>query len=551
MLSKPKLLQRATSVLKSAASGTQGKEEVHWFTSGESSLLPRRYRDDTKPTFLYPKDDMTMYNYAKHSDRTFKQRRQWLDYTRAKTADLPWQQRGIDWHEIEKPMIQLAFDKPEAIPLFLKDLVIKGYDNVFTQEWLKRAIHWVHEARFWRTIGVYWPFYHDYCLRVHVWRHGIIQSDAPEIRKGPMVGAPRFTQAMINAIFDLEKAYRRKELGLEPMYKWDRWSPVGFNDGRPNDWLPRLPSMKWDPDPDGVVLEYDELAFLTEAPENKENPLAVLDEMKSRYHEFIYSDSEVYNNCFKSTTSSGDLQPKDFVERFPDVQLPLENLRDMAYLVAYQETKKQGAGAETIDIQDFQANVLPQLREANDAKVEAIRLFHNCSSEIAWVRRYIQEKTGIEDFMKTPDKELTRITEVLLGEMLRVVDEYPWGKELAQCTTMYEYKMVAGDIAHSVAKQIEDASLNRRREKWNSRFSGEGKEEQQLDFMLQNMAQRTNVTQDSNNFGQEFDREKEPIGRDTQRRVLYSDKQTTGRRKWQRKKERFEVDRSLLLTKLE
>ena len=490
-----------------------------------------------------------MYNYAKHSDKTWRPHLQWVDTTPAQQADFPWQQRSIDWYEIEKPMIDLAFDKPEAIPLFLKDLVIRGYKDVFSVEWLEKAAHWVHEARYWRTIGVYHPFYHKHCLRVHVWRHGILASDSKAIRKGPLVGAPRFTTAMVDAIYDLEKAFRRKELGLEPNYKWDRWSPVGFNDGRPNDWLPRLPSMKWDPDPDGVVLHYEELAFLTEAPENQDNPLAVHDEMKRRYHTFIYSESDAYKLSFSDTTSAGKLEPKDFAKYFPDVEIPFTNLRDMAYFVAYHESHSQDL--HNIDVDDFKTNILPKVRAENDAKVEAIRLFYNCSSDINWVRSYIEEKTSIEDFMKTPDKEITQIIEVMLGEMQRIIETHEWGKAVASSTMLSEYRAAAGDIAFSVAMQLQDAKLNRQREEWNTRFSGEGKEEQQLDFMLQKMAQRTNVTQDSNNFGGEFDREKEPIGRDTQRRVMFSDKQSTGRRKWQRKQERFDIDRSLLMRKLD
>ncbi|KNH09653.1 threonine--tRNA ligase [Perkinsela sp. CCAP 1560/4] len=522
-------------------------EDIHWYSPGQSSLIPRRWRDDNRATFLYPKEDMTLYKYSKHSERTWKPQLQWVNTDPPTHADLYWKQRSIDWKEIEKPMIELAFDKPEAIPIFLKDLVIRGHRDALSSKWLEKAIHWVHEARYWRTIGVYYPFYHDQCLRIHVWRYGVLPNKSDVVRKGPLIGAPLFSLPMIDAIYDLEKAHRREEIGLAPNYKWENWSPVGFNDGRPNDWLPRLPSMKWEPDPDGVVLNYEELDFLTEAPQNVENPLAIHEEMKKRYHKFIYTEKHYFDACFTSCVSPGCLHPNDFKRYFPDIEMPYENLRDMAYLVAYYENKL-GGGIENIDLPSFRQK-LPELRKENDPKVEAVRLFYNCSSDIQWIRQYIEEKTGLVDFMNTTDKEITTIVEIILGEMRRIIDTYPWGAELAKCVTLSQYRAVVGDIPFHVAMQLQDASLNRRREEWNARFSGEGKDEQQLDFVLQKMSQRSNASAETNIYGTEFDREKEPVGRDTQRRVMYSDVQKEGKRKsWKRKSDKgFEIDSSLVL----
>eukprot|EP00759_Apiculatamorpha_spiralis_P006279 PhF_6_TR13668/c0_g1_i1/m.21959 len=511
--------------------------ETAWLTRGKTSLLPPRWMNENAPNLLIPKDNIHAASYAPVSDRTWQPQLQWVDTNPPRQARAQWEQRNIDYYDKEKPIIELAFDKPEAIPLLLKDLLIRGYEDAMDPIWFERAIHWVHEARYWRAIGIYWPLYHPARLRIHAWRSDLQIGN--EMKWGMVTGATMFSGYMKDAIRDLEKALKRKEAGLEPRYKWSNWSPVGNPDGKMNDWLPRLPSMRWDPDPDGIVIKDEDLEFIFKAPENA-NPAELHDQIKKRYADFIFSDSRSYDGVFSFTGSSGKLVAADF-PMFAENSLPFTDLRDMAYLVAY--AKSLNTPVNAIPIDDALRSQIIQLRKDNDAKVEAVRLFMSCSSDIKWVRAYVEEKTGIEDFMKTPDRELTLILETLLGEMKKVVSgEEQWGKEIAASQTLSEYRAAVGDLAYNVAKQLQDASRNRVRQAWSSRFSAEGKEEKMLDFVLQRMSQRTTPQHSTGNMGEQFDREKEPVGRNTQRRVMAADKQGGKGKFWDKKKKKDTVD---------
>ena len=500
------------------------KSEVHYITPGKTSLIPPRWKPDAMPNFLLPKEEFNCMNYAKRSDRTWQPQLQWVDTTPPLQARTEREQRSIDWIEKEKPLIELAFDKPEAIPLFLKDLFIRGYIDAMDAVWFEKAIYWTRETRYWRAIGIYYPFYHENRLRIHLWRFDVLPGQNGTYDRGPIVGAPYISLPMIDAIYDLEKAHRRSEAGLAPNYRWENWTPNGFKDGQLNDWLPRLPSMRWDPDPDGVILGYEELDFILKAPENKENPNSLHEMLKKRYKAFIFADGEQYDCCFNDASSDGMLTPHDFLNIFKTIATPFSSLRDAAYAAAYMKHYKREVQT-TKEVEAFSHEILPRLRKENDCKVEAFRLFYNSSSDIHWIRRYIEEKTGIADVLTTPDKELTLIIGKLLTEMRNIITHHSWGPALAQSTTLGEYQKVLGPIAYDVALRLQNAVTDRRREQWNQRFSGEGQEEQTLDLILQKMTQRTQSRLDVNNLGDQFDREREPVGRETQRRILPADKQ--------------------------
>ena len=354
---------------------------------------------------------------------------------------------------------------------------------------------------------------------------------------GPQIGAPKFSMPMVDALYDLEKAYRRKELGLPPNYRWEGWSPVGFRDGRMNDWLPRLPSMRWDPDPDGVVLRYEELGFVLDAPENTENPMAVHEMLQKRYYEFIWTDTTEYDECFRETTGVGGLIARDVVLSPECESLGLTDMRDRVYAAALEKhlyPRGISAGRTKEQVQEL----IQKVRQDSDAKVEGMRLFYNASSDLDWIRGYIEERTGIGSFVHTPDRTLTQIIGRLLAEMHRVMTEYEWGPALARCSTLYEYEKAIGPVPFEVAMAIQNANLDRRREKWNERFSGEGKEEQTLNMVLQKMSRRPQSQPDVNNSGDQFDRETEPVGRHTQRRVLPADKQGGKGKFWERREQK-------------
>eukprot|EP00760_Papus_ankaliazontas_P034058 PhM_4_TR6929/c0_g1_i1/m.61664 len=497
-------------------------EEVHWVTPGKTSLLPPRWKGQMG---LIPKRKQDDYSYSEVSDRTWQPQAQWVDTRPAPAARAPWEQREIDYLHKEKPMIDLAFDKPEAIPLMLKDLVIKGHQGVMSPETFSHAIHWVRESRYWRCIGIYYPFYHKYRLRAHLWRWDYLPNS--DYLRGPIKGAVAVTRPMVDAIMDLEKAYKRQQAGLNPEYKWDKWSPVGNNDGAINDWLPRLPTMRWDPDPDGITVERSDIEFILDAQHNSENPNQLHDEIKSRYRNFIYMDSDRYDGVFLQP-SSGNVNERDF--SFPT---PSPDMLEMCYFVAYARTL--GQDPSQMEYTEEVSGKVKALMDENAKKVEAMRMFRSCSNDIAWVREYIAEKCGLTDFMKTTDKELTLIFTKLFESMREVLAE-DWGKAVAEATTLKEYHTAVGDVAFDVAMMLIRASQERVREQWSARFSSAGQEERQLDIILNKMSQRT-APSDAGNVGETFDREKEPIGRNTQRRVVSADTAQKGKF-WERRQDK-------------
>jgi len=505
--------------------------EPSWLTTGQTSLLPPRWKHESMDSMLLPKFHDSENFYSKISDRTYQPQLQWVDTTPARHARAAWEARDIEWTVKEKPLIDLAFDKPEAVPLFLKDLSVRGYEGVWTTDMMDRASFWIQESRYWRCIGIYYPFYHNYRLRAHFWRQDYVGVD---FKREQIVGSPYFSPPMLDALVDLEHAYIRKEKGLAPNYRWAKWSPVGNNDGSMNDWLPRMPTLRHEPDPDSVPpVLWSHLEEFTKAPANEQNVNAVHDAIKKKYAEFIYSDSTAYDAAFSFASSAGKLSPRDFpFQDFP----PNMDLRDAAYVTAHARLEGVADVASLMRDEAALKSLLIGLRtQESDEKVEAVRLFYSCSNDIAWVRSYIEEKCGLADFMQTTDKEITLILKHLFAQMRNILTK-PWGKAVAEAATSYEYRAAVGDIAYEVAMMIQDASIRRAQERFQEKFKGEGKEEKVLDFVLSKMGQRVDAPQDTANYGSQFDREKEPVGRQTQRRVLQSDRQGSKGSFWEKRK---------------
>jgi hypothetical protein len=154
--------------------------------------------------------------------------------------------------------------------------------------------------------------------------------------------------------------------------------------------------------------------------------------------------------------------------------------------------------------------------------VEAARLF-GASRGVDELRTFYEEKCGFTDFLMTPDKDLTGATIALLEDMKFVVEQ-PWGPSVSRALTLAERSRVMTPEAFAVQNEIALLDQDHRRRLWNARFSGDANSEEALDYMLQNFARRTERPAGSNEPGEDFDREMEPIGRKVQRRVLESDK---------------------------
>lgn len=181
-----------------------------------------------------------------------------------------WQRAREDWYKVETKLVWAAFDAPEKIPILLRNEVIRGHREIFENpKWIERAIYWTKEARYWRVLGISYPFYDRDTLRVYTWDD-----------KGQAFGQPVINSAMRDAISDLERAKKRKDMGLEPNYIWDRWGPNGFIDGARSDYLPRFQYNPYS-DPDGVEVEPDEL-----------NAITSHEQIRDRYKEFIWFEAE-------------------------------------------------------------------------------------------------------------------------------------------------------------------------------------------------------------------------------------------------------------------
>jgi len=468
-------------------------------------------------TFLVPKKDaigrklanrsVTDENKTQLSHRTFKPQAYWFEVKPQPALDRLHDQR-LDQYRFEQNIIWKAFDTPELLGMLFHDRRLSCRTDMYTESTLESAEHWVREARYWRCIGIKAPFFNDTTLRANCWED-----------HGTQVGTIRLNAAMRCALEDLERARKRKDLGLDPDYIWDKWGPSGFIDGSRSDWLPRFahnPHL----DPDGVVVtDADILALNTH------------ESIRERYGEFIHADPTPFRGCF-SAMSHGKLTLTDL--NSPEVEdlytrlgqdggrtLLDADMRSLMYLVAVPDLLASvGQATSWAEVQES----LRAVQAENDERVDAARFIYNTRDDTSRVRSFYEEKCGFTDFMNTPDKVLTGATLACLEELKRLCLQTEYGAALALAVNDEQMKAAIGPTAFAVFRATEDLVLDRRRRRWATRFAGEANEEKALDFLLENFSRRTQP-QRVGAKGNEFDREMEPIGRNVQRRVLDSDQQ--------------------------
>lgn len=291
----PTALSSATRVVHTSESHPGHDSHHHVHADADADLSPAVH--DTEETIPYQRHDYYLIP-AKHtvgrriavrsyldrnrtelSDRTYKPQKAWFPAYDRHPARLTrdHERRSYTFYHLETRLIWTAFDKPECIGMLLHDETIRGSDAMYTREMLASALHYTRECRYWRCIGITAPFFNTNTLRAHCWADGGLQ-----------VGTLVMSQAMRHALMDLERAVRRKELGLAPNYLWDRWGPSGFIDGARSDFLPRFAHNRY-MDPDGVdVTELDVLPFNTH------------EQIRQRYGEFIEPDTSPFEGVFGS-----------------------------------------------------------------------------------------------------------------------------------------------------------------------------------------------------------------------------------------------------------
>mmetsp|Transcript_11575 Transcript_11575/g.13329 ORF Transcript_11575/g.13329 Transcript_11575/m.13329 type:complete len:546 (+) Transcript_11575:111-1748(+) len=466
-------------------------------------------------------------NKTELSSRTFKAQRHFFEVPKAKIRSFPrlHNRKHFQFYNLESKMIWSAFDAPECLGILLHDETIRGSRDLYDAEWLQSAEHWLLEARYWRCIGISKPFFDKTTLRAHCWEEN-----------GAQTGTLRMSQAMRHAIMDLERAVRRKELGLDPNYIWDAWGPSGFIDGRRADYLPRFEQNPY-VDPDGVEVSELDIA-----------PFNTHDQIRERYWEFIAPSTGDVEGVFLSV-GHGTLGLQDLgnatVQNLytslrssssdastaakPHLQhVSQDDLRTLMYLVADTSLVEQLGDVKSWD--DVVRTLAP-LREEHDTKVDAARMLFNTRDEVERVRRFYEEKCGFQDLMNTPDKQITGAAISYVRTLRELCDGSSvggtWGKELALSLSDLERYKAIGAVAYRVYRSIEDLVLDKQRRAWATRFAGETNEEASLDYLLENFGRRTQPQKTVGSMGGEFDREQEPIGRQVQRRVLDSDTQNS------------------------
>ncbi|CCW70366.1 unnamed protein product [Phytomonas sp. Hart1] len=455
-------------------------------------------------------------NRTELSDRTFMPQKAWFEpYHLSKDFERNHERLSYNFYNLETKIIWRAFDAPELIGMLLHDENIKGNRHIYDKAFLDSALHFTQEARYWRCIGITKPFYDKNTLRAHCWDDDGLQ-----------VGTLVLSQAMRHALMDLERAVRRKELGLDPNYLWDRWGPIGFIDGIQNDYLPRFAHKPYI-DPDGVdITELDVMPFNTH------------EQIKERYGDFIYPDTTPFEGIFMAPSHGSllldDVPNKEAAALYKEMKasqgIPVvadtamispTDLRILFFLSA--DPQWLNAAKSKLSWDEVCALLQPTLEECNE-KIEAARMLQNHRHNPERVCAFYEEKCGFHDFMYTPDKTITAAVLCYLMELRRLCLEVPWGADLARCLTNFERVQVMGRDAFVVYRLIEDTILDKKRRLWAARFTGKAHEESTLDYLLENFGRRPERQRNVGTTGVEFDREQEPIGRQVQRRVIEVDK---------------------------
>lgn len=611
-----RIYSSSTASVSSSSSQLQKDEKEVYHLDGKYRMIPKRLTVGKKIAVRSYLDR----NRTELSERMYKPQKTWFmpygienNFLREKkrmTAstysttgtlqvfpkdelqDRPFAFHRHQLYNIETKLVWKAFDTPELIGMFLHDQCIhqstlnpfsgimkcrcrfsgteekredhgihalsllssdagrpapfRYHFDVYSESFLVKAYQYTLESRYWRCLGITKPFFDADTLRAHCWEDNGLQ-----------VGTLVFSHAMRHALMDLERAARRREIGLEPNYVWDRWGPMGFIDGTRMDYLPRFRHNPYR-DPDGVeVTEQDILPYNTHKA------------IKERYGDFIFPDMEVFTGVFSASTNGGlstleDIPNVEAVNVFRRLRhggegsegrttsylSPVE-LRVLLYLsaafTAFQASTEAGplSSWERASIQkwlslattattweEVESGMRP-IMEEHDEKIDAARLLQNTRHHPDRVRAFFEEKCGFQDFMNTPDKIITGAVLAYLAELRRLCVETSWGAPLARALTDMERAKVMGYEAFLVYRHMEDAILDKKRKAWAARFSGEASEEHTLDYLLENFGRRVGSTSSASSsstsanvgtMGEEFDREQEPIGRQVQRRVLDSDK---------------------------
>ncbi|CUG92014.1 Hypothetical protein, putative [Bodo saltans] len=507
----------ATQVAAGSAALAAAAQGAIPYKRGSHSLVERKHTIDGKISVRGIGDR----NTSELSHRTYKPQKTYFQVATKPNFTRAHQELHYQFYNLETKLIWKAFDLPELIGILLHDETIKGNDNMYSQEFLDAAEHWLTEARYWRCLGISKPFFNNGTLRAHCWEDN-----------GAQTGTIRVSAAMRHALMDLERAVRRRELGLDPNYLWDKWGPSGFVDGSKSDFLPRFRQNPY-LDPDGVdVTELDVAPFNTH------------EQIRERYWDLIVPNVAAVEGCFLAV-GHGPLQLEDLPsQRIRDLYLNLnkgstvsskispDDMRTLIYLSASPDLLDQlGAAESWADVTE----AVRGIAEENNIKVDAARMLTNTRHDAERVRRFYEEKCGYLDFMNTSDKEITAsvlsYVRSLRGLMYSGEEgnasSSAWARPLAECTSDHEMFTVLGKTAYHAYRLTEDLILDKRRRMWSSRFAGEANEESSLDYLLENFGKRPERQRHASSMGTEFDREQEPIQRTVQRRVLDSDKTST------------------------
>jgi hypothetical protein len=492
------------------------------YKRGSYQMIPKKHTIDKKIATRGIADRSA----TEFSHRTYKPQKHFFQVAQHPSVvfDRNHQQAHHQFYHLETKLIWKAFDTPELIGILFHDETIRGHADMYSDAFLEAAEHWLTEARYWRCIGISKPFLNKDTLRVHCWED-----------YGAQTGTLRLSAAMRHALMDLERAVRRKELGLDPNYLWDKWGPSGFIDGSRSDYLPRFAQNPY-VDPDGVdVTELDVAPFNTH------------EQIRERYWEFIAPNVEAVEGCFMSV-GHGPLELEDvastavkelYLKLNPAAQgqnkngsggtvVAPDDMRLLMYLSADPQLMDQLGSVEAwSDV----VSALTGMASANNTKVDAARMLHNTRHEAERVRRFYEEKCGLLDFNNTSDKEITAAALSYIRSLRGLMAgdaTSAWGRSVAECTSDYELYQSLGKTAYHAYRLSEDLILDKRRRMWATRFAGEANEEASLDYLLENFGRRPERRRGgTSSMGGEFDREQEPIGRNVQRRVLDSDRQST------------------------
>lgn len=484
------------------------------YKAGTFSLVPKKYTVGQRIAVRGYEER----NKTELSDRTYKPQKHWFSVSPPPKWSRPYEEEKHLFYNLETKLIWRCFDTPELVGMLLHDETIHGHPQLYSEAFLSAAVHWMKESRYWRCIGIHKPFFTEDTLRVHCWED-----------YGTQTGTWKMSMANQHALMDLERAYKRQELGLPPNYLWDQWGPIGMIDGSRADALPRFAHNPY-VDPDGVDVTLLDVA-----------PFTTHEQIRERYAAFIEPTPEQFDGCFLSL-GNGPLTVSDLDPRVLQLFEALTNsqkskgasssaqlqhedpsvVRTLLYLCAEPALLDQ---LGEISSWEELHQALQDKRLENDLKIDAARMLDNTRHDPVRVRRFYEEKCGFADFMRTNDKTITSAAMAYATDLLQLTTTQEWARPLAQAVNDLTRFQVMGPTAYRVYRVTEDLILDKQRRQWATRFAGEANEEASLDYLLENFGRRPERLKSAGAPGAEFDREQEPIGRQVQRRVLDSDKQ--------------------------